>query len=216
MLKNLLGFAGGVAACTVAAIALWSMSASAAIQAAPAIGTKLPDFAMTDYTGKEHKLSDFKDKIVVMSFTSQHCPVSRAKEGAYVELYEKYTDKGVVFLSIDAHDGTTAETIAAYANATWEEGDAKNETGKKLPYPILKDEGNVYADLLGAKRTPEIYIADKDGNLAYHGGIDNNKKADDPAYKPYVAEALDALLAGEPVKENKTSAYGCGIKRSAH
>ena len=37
-------------------------------------GTKAPDFTMKDYTGKEHKLSDLEGKVVVLEFSSQHCP----------------------------------------------------------------------------------------------------------------------------------------------
>jgi hypothetical protein len=90
---------------------------------------------------------------------------------------------------------------------------AKNETGKKLPYPVLKDEENKFADTMGAKRTPEIYIRDKDGNLVYHGAIDNQKKTDDPEYVNYVKNALDEILAGKPVSTPKKSAYGCTINR---
>ena len=188
-------------------------NASAAIEEAPAIGSKVPAFELTDVSGKAHKLNDYAGKTVVLSFTSQRCPVSRAEETDYAKLAETYSGDDVVFLSIDSAANNSIEEIAAYADATWEEGDMKNETGKKLPYPILKDEGNAYADKMGAKRTPEVYIVDKEGNLAYHGGIDNQKKPDDPAYKNYVAEALDALKAGEAVPEPKTNAYGCGINR---
>ncbi|NUM55209.1 MAG: redoxin domain-containing protein [Candidatus Hydrogenedentes bacterium] len=180
----------------------------AAISDAPEIGTAVSDFKLTDYEGKEHSLSAHKGKIVVMSFTSQQCPVSHECEPRYAELAEKYGDKGVVFLSIDSHASTTTAEIAKYATSD-------NRTGKKLPYPILKDVDNKYADVMGAKRTPEIYIADKDGKLAYHGSIDNQKKPTDADYKNYVAAALDELLAGKPVSEPKHSAYGCGIKRKA-
>ena len=173
---------------------------------APPIGSKVPGFVMKDYEGKEHSLDAYKDKVLVMSFTSQECPYSRGADPNFAKLAEAYKDKGVVFLSIDADKNNTPDAIKEYAMA-------KNETGKKLPYPILKDEGNKYADALGAKRTPEVYIKDKEGNLVYHGAIDNNKKADDPGYVSYVKNALEEVLAGKPVSEPRKSAYGCGIKR---
>lgn len=179
---------------------------SADIAAAPEIGAQIPDFKLKDYDGKEHSLSANKGKIVLISFTSQQCPVSNGLEPAFAKLAEQYAAKGVVFFSIDSHAETTPAQIAKYA-AT------ENKTGKKLPYPILKDVDNKYADQMGAKRTPEIYIVDKDGKLAYHGAIDNQKEATDPGYKNYVGAALDELLAGKPVTEPKHSAYGCGIKR---
>lgn len=170
------------------------------------IGKPVPDFKLKDYEGKEHSLAEAKGKIVVISFTSQLCPYSMGAEPVYAQTAEKYADKGVVFYSIDSHATTTHAEIAKYATAD-------NKTGKKLPYPILKDEDNKYADALGAKQTPEIYIADKEGKLAYHGAIDNMQRPTDPGYKNYVAAALDDLLAGKPVAEPNHKAYGCGIKR---
>lgn len=179
---------------------------SADIATAPEAGAVIPDFKLKDYDGKEHSLSANKGKIVLISFTSQQCPVSNGLEPAFAKLAEQYSAKGVVFFSIDSHAQTTPAEIAKYAAS-------ENKTGKKLPYPILKDVDNKYADQMGAKRTPEIYIVDKDGKLAYHGAIDNQKETTDPGYKNYVSAALDELLAGKPVSEPKHSAYGCGIKR---
>jgi thiol-disulfide isomerase/thioredoxin len=172
----------------------------------PAIGTEYPAFTMTDYEGKTHSLEQYKDKVLVLSFTSQNCPYSRAADPIYANLMAEYKDDGVVFLSVDCDKDNTADVIAEYASE-------KNETGKKLPYPVLKDEMNKYADTMGAKRTPEIYVKDKDGKLVYHGAIDNNKKPDDPDYVNYVKNALDEVLAGKPVSTPQKSAYGCGIKR---
>ena len=180
--------------------------AGAAIAPPLEIGKPVPNLALRDYEGKEHTLSAAKGKIVVLSFTSQQCPYSKAAEPAYAATAERYAAKGVVFFSIDSHADTKPADIAKYATA-------ENATGKKLPYPILKDVDNRYADALGAKQTPEIFVMGKDGVLAYHGAIDNMKPASDPEYKNYVAAALDDLLAGKPVSEPKHSAYGCGIKR---
>ncbi|MCC6155158.1 MAG: redoxin domain-containing protein [Candidatus Hydrogenedentes bacterium] len=179
---------------------------SAGIAAAPEIGAQIPDFKLKDYDGKEHSLSANKGKIVLISFTSQQCPVSNGLEPTFAKLAEEYSAKGVVIYSIDSHAETTPAQIAKYAAS-------ENKTGKKLPYPILKDVDNKYADQMGAKRTPEIYIVDKEGKLTYHGAIDNQKETTDPGYKNYVSAALDELLAGKPVTEPKHSAYGCGIKR---
>lgn len=209
MKKYTLGMAGLAIAGMALALALATGGdIRAEISPAPEIGAAVPDFKLQDYEGKEHSLSDSKGKIVVMSFTSQHCPVSNGCEPLYADLAEKYGKEGVVFLSIDSHMSTTPADIAKYATS-------ENKTEKKLPYPILKDVDNAYADKMGAKRTPEIYIVDKEGELAYHGAIDNQKKQDDPGYKNYVAAALDELLAGKSVSEPKHSAYGCGIKRKA-
>jgi hypothetical protein len=66
---------------------------------------------------------------------------------------------------------------------------------------------------VGASRTPEIYIVDTEGKLAYHGAYDDRKAPDMAGETPYVANALDNLLAGEPVATPEVSAWGCTIKR---
>lgn len=205
------GLVALVVAGAAAAFALISSGfVSAAVPPALEIGKTVPDFKMKDYEGKEHSLAAHKGKIVVLSFTSHKCPYSKGAEPAFAKLAEEYSAKGVVFFSIDSHNNTPVSEIAEYATTG-------NDTKKKLPYPILKDEGNAYADALGAKQTPEIYIVDKDGKLAYHGALDNgtDKKPTDDGYESYVKIALDELLAGKPVSTPTRSAYGCTIKRKA-
>lgn len=196
----------------LAGAALFAVMGNGIVQAdvppAPEIGTKAPDFTMKDYEGKEHSLSAHAGSVVVLVFTSQECPYSRAGDKALAKFAESYKDKGVALLSIDSHAGATPEAVKEYATAG-------NETKKLLPYPILIDEKNAYADKMGAKRTPEVYIVDKGGNLVYHGALDNGKKLDEAGYESYVAKAVDELLAGKAVSTPKSSAYGCSIKRAS-
>ncbi|MBX7257933.1 MAG: redoxin domain-containing protein [Candidatus Hydrogenedentes bacterium] len=196
----------------VAGAAVFAVMGNGIVQAdvppAPEIGTKAPDFTLKDYDGKDHSLSAHAGSIVVLVFTSQECPYSRAGDKALSKFAESYKDKGVVVLSIDSHAGATAEAVKEFATKG-------NETGKALPYPILIDTKNVYADKMGAKKTPEVYIVDKSGSLVYHGALDNGKKLDEAGYESYVAIAVDELLAGKPVSKPKSAAYGCGIKRAS-
>lgn len=183
------------------------VGAEDARSSAPELGKRPPAFSLEGYDGSGHSLSALKGKPVVLVFSSQKCPYSRAGDVRLAELAPEYQMKGVVFLSIDSHKSTPPGEIKEYALG-------KNESGKKLPYLILKDEGNTYADAMGAKRTPEIYIVDTEGKLVYHGALDNQKKPEDPEYVNYVGQALDEILAGQPVSKPKTGAYGCSIKRA--
>ncbi|GMV91778.1 MAG: hypothetical protein AMXMBFR82_15560 [Candidatus Hydrogenedentota bacterium] len=207
--KAMLGVATLCACVGVGGVAfMMNEMALAEVADPPAIGSDFPSFSMTDYEGNAHSLDQYKDKVVVLSFTSQGCPYSRAADPIYADLMQDYKDDGVIFLSVDADKNNAPSDIEEYATS-------KNETGKKLPYPVLKDDMNKYADTMGATRTPEIYIKDKDGKLVYHGAIDNQKKTDDPEYVNYVKNALDEVLAGKPVSTPSKSAYGCGIKRAS-
>lgn len=168
-----------------------------------AIGEPMPAFQLEDTEGNTHTLADYEGQILVVNFSSQHCPFSAGVDPDLVALAEQYSDENVAFLAIDSHHSTTPEEIAAYAEE------------KRIPYPICKDPGNAYADTAGAKRTPEIFIVDTEGKLAYHGAFDSRRGTESPGSTPYTANALAALVAGEPVETPQTRAWGCTIKRAA-
>ena len=165
------------------------------------MGATVPGFTMTDQNGEEHRLQDYEGKIVVLDFSSQECPYSRAADPQLNELVKTWEGKNVVLLSIDSHAGTTPEQIAAYAK------------DKELTFTILKDEANAYADALGASRTPEFFVVDKEGKLAYHGAFDDGREPGD-GKTHYLEDAVTALLAGETPDPATTKPIGCGISRA--
>ncbi len=60
-----------------------------------------------------------------------------------------------------------------------------------------------------------MYIIDANGVLVYKGGIDSIPSADVadiPKAKQYVRIGLDEVLAGKPVADSSTRAYGCTLK----
>lgn len=167
-----------------------------------AIGAAVPDFKLTDVSGTEHTLAQYKGKIAALVFSSQECPYSRGADPQLADIARKYAEKGVVVLSIDSHKDTTPEQIKAYSE------------GKQLPFPILKDAGNKYADATGAKQTPEVFLVNAEGKLAYHGAFDDRRGTDEPGKTPYLANAIEALLAGKAPDPADTKQWGCTIKRA--
>ncbi|MCC6144709.1 MAG: redoxin domain-containing protein, partial [Candidatus Hydrogenedentes bacterium] len=186
MMKILLRAVVTVALLAVAGGAVWYSMLGGLDKAAAAVevGKEMPDFALKDPEGTEHKLSDYRGKVVVLAFSSQHCPYSRGADPAINDLAKKFADQGVVLLSIDSHADTTPEEIHEYRKEA------------KLSFPILKDVDNAYADAVGAKRTPEMFVIDKEGNLAYHGAFDNRRGPDSEADEHYTADAVNAVVAG--------------------
>lgn len=167
----------------------------------PAIGATFPNFELSDLDGKTHTLEQYKGKIVVLEMASMHCPYSRGTDPHLVELATAYADKDVVVLGIDSHNSTTVEEIKKYAAEV------------KKTYPILKDEGNKYADTIGAKVTPEIYVIDKEGKLVYHGAFDDRADPTKKGENAYTENAVKAALEGKPADPNRVKAWGCSIKR---
>lgn len=189
--------------CAVALYGLVVASASAEKLKALEIGTAFPEFKLTDTTGKEHSLADYKDKILVLNFCTQECPFSRGADPSINELAKAYANKGVVFLGVDSNKNLEPAAIQAHIDEA------------KIPYPILKDAGNKLADAVGARVTPEIYVIDKDGKLAYHGAPDDRAGPTDTPTAFYLKDALEALTAGKAVEKSTVKAWGCGIKRAS-
>lgn len=173
--------------------------------AGPMPGDAAPSFTLTDQNGKTVSLNDFSGKIVVLEWFNNECPyvVKFYKEGHMNKLASQYTDKGVVWLAINSTNGKGPAQNKAVASE-W-----------KIDRPILTDEGAAIATAYGSKNTPTMYVIDREGKLVYRGAIDNksdNKTASIEGATNYVGKALDEVLAGKPVSEPMTKAYGCSIK----
>jgi peroxiredoxin len=170
-----------------------------------------PGFTLKDLDGNEHSLSDFKGKIVVLEWTNFGCPFVKKHYGPgnMQALQEKYTGKGVVWLTVCS----SAPGKQGYFKM--EDWPAKAAEMKMAATAVLPDPDGKVGKLYGAKTTPHMFVIDEDGGIAYQGAIDDNRSWDPKTIKGatnYVAEALDALLAGEEVKTAKTNPYGCSVK----
>jgi len=109
---------------------------------------------------------------------------------------------GVVWLAINSTSDATAE-----GNKKW-----IDEHG--LSYPILSDNDGNVGHMYDAKNTPEMYIVDKTGVLAYMGGIDNQPTDSGPVNPDtvnYVDKALGELIHGQSVSVSESQPYGCHV-----
>jgi peroxiredoxin len=187
----------------LSAVMFFAWGQSRAAEKAPAgVGSAAPNFSLTDTGGKKINLADYAGKIVVLEWTNPDCPFVQRhyKAGTMTGLAEKYKDKGVAWLAVDSNQGQTLDD------------DRKWVSDNHLPYPMLDDSKSTVARAYGAKSTPDMFIIDKDGKIAYSGAIDNDPDGEKETGRVnYVAQALDELLAGKPVSTPETRSYGCGV-----
>lgn len=174
------------------------------------VGQAAPDFTLTDYQGNEHTLSSYTDKghIVVLEWYSPACPFVkkhyRDDTQTMNKLVTSWEGKPVTWLRINS-----AATSHAYGNR---EANLKSFEDFKITGPVLVDADGKVGKMYGAKRTPEMYVIDASGTLAYHGAIDNNRDARSAGDVNYVEKAVTELVTGQPVSTPTTNAYGCSIK----
>ena len=193
----------------VAAMAKESRPAADGAATLPAIGRTVDDFTLRDFRGKEHSLSQFADKpLVVLYFFGTQCPLAKHYSLRLQRMNEEYADKGVAFIGINSNVQDSLSQIENHVRV------------HTVQFPALKDVGNVVADRLGATRTPEVFVLDADRRIRYHGRVDAQytfgsgvglaapveKRAD-------LQIALDELLAGKEVSVATTEPKGCIIGR---
>ena len=175
-----------------------------ALAEGPAIGAAAPVFDLKTIDGKDFSLASAEkaDKLVVLMFIATECPYSNAYNDRMRDMAAAYAARGVQFVGINSNSTESVADAVAHAKKHGH------------TFTILKDPGNKVADLYDARRTPEVFVVDKSGKLVYHGRIDENYEDAAKVTSPDLKNALDALLAGQPVAKAETKAFGCTIKRA--
>jgi len=179
-------------------------AAGVALADGPAIGAAAPNFQLTTIDGKPFSLADAEksNKAVVIMLIATKCPYSNAYNDRLRQMSADYSKKGILFVGVDS-------------NSTEPEAEVKSHAAKnKWDFTVVKDPSNKVADLYDAKRTPEVFIVGSDGKVLYHGRIDENYEEPTKVTSPDLKNALDQILAGQPVAKTETKAFGCTIKRA--
>ena len=183
--------------------ALAGAVALSSVSPALSIGAPAPSFSLTTLDGKPLALADAlkTHKAVVVLFVATRCPYSNAYNVRMKQMAEAYDKQGVLFVGINSNSSEPEAEVREHARKHGH------------TFPIVKDPGNKIADLYDAKRTPEAFVVTPDGNLRYHGRIDDNSEEAAKVTSPDLKNALDALLAGRAIQSAETKAFGCTIKR---
>jgi peroxiredoxin len=173
------------------------------------IGTIAQDFALKNIDGKMVSLADYKKaKGFIVVFTCNHCPFSQAYEQRIIDIHKQYEAKGYPVVAINPNDKLRSPEDS-YENMV------KRAKDKKYPFAYLYDETQEIAKSYGATRTPHVFVLQKTttGNkVVYIGAIDDNSEEPKEVTQKYLANAVDALIAGKTVSLQTTKAIGCTIK----
>ena len=167
-------------------------------------GPAFRDLPATD--GGTYGLDSFKDaKLVVLSFTCNHCPYAKAYEDRFIALAREFAGQGVAFAAINSNDDAT------YPDDSFENMNARARE-KAFPFPYLRDDRQEVAKAYGAVCTPHLFVLDGARKLAYEGRIDDNWKSPADARSPDLRNAIEDLLARNAVRTPRTNPMGCSIK----
>jgi len=182
------------------------------------IGAQAPDFRLPGVDGKMHRLAEYdKAKVLVIVFTCNHCPTAQAYEERIKKLAADYQDKGVALVAISPND---AKAVRLDELGYTDLGDSLEDMkirakDKAFNFPYLYDGDKQEASkAYGPVSTPHVFVFDSERKLRFVGRIDDNERRPQEVKSQDTRNAIEAILAGQPVPVEKTKTVGCSVKWS--
>jgi len=172
------------------------------------IGSTMPlkDLKLADISGKNITLANAKGDVgTLVIFSCNTCPWVIRWEDRYISLATTYAQKGIGMIAVNSN-------AARFGGEDSLEEMVEHAKNNGYNFPYAQDPESELASAFGATKTPHIYLFNGDDKLVYRGAIDDNAKNAKKVDEPFLANAIDALLAGNPINPQTTKALGCSIK----
>lgn len=115
----------------------------------PLIGGSTPDFSLEDLKGESISLSSFRGKPVILNFWATWCPYCRKERDHLKKLYEDYSDKKLVIVSVSID--RSLETLRKFMKK------------KPAPFIILYDGEGKVASQFQVAGLPTSFLINRDG-----------------------------------------------------
>jgi peroxiredoxin len=164
---------------------------------------RISDFSLIDHNGKFFQLSRHADQDAVVLFVHDDTRAVRKAIEDYDAVVAQFADQKVAFYMIDASADASRVELSKVAS--------KNA----LTLPILMDDSQIVSEELGLTKASEVVVLDpKAKTVVYRGAINDALEEGSKARrasKPYLADALTAVLAGNEVAVASVPAKGDAI-----
>lgn len=170
------------------------------------LGTIMPAFSLKDPAGHVFQGDAlYGERGLLIAFTCNHCPYANAVWPRLIRIGQHAMDHqfGVVAINPNIHPD--------YPDDAPDKMTAKIEE-LQIPFVYLVDEKQAAARAFKAQCTPDIYLFDKEKRLVYHGRIDDNWKDESSVIREDLKDAINAVIAGDPVEVKQFPSMGCSIK----
>ncbi|WP_019876774.1 thioredoxin family protein [Sporichthya polymorpha] len=171
------------------------------------LGTPASDFSLPALDGRTVSLGDFAAApALLVAFLCNHCPYVKHVESTLGPLLDKLADQGLASVGICSND------TDAYPD-DGPEGLAEQVARAGFTFPYLIDATQEVAKAYRAACTPDFFLFDADRRLAWRGQFDESRPSTGgPVTGDTLREAVELVLAGQPVPEPHQPSAGCGIK----
>ena len=170
------------------------------------VGDVVEGFSLMNIDDTMVSLDDYENvNGYIFIFTCNTCPYAVMYEDRMIALHNEYAPQGFPIIAINPNDpevkpGDSFDAMKVRA------------AEKEFPFKYLFDADQEIFPLFGATRTPHVYLADNDRVIRYIGAIDNNARDASAVTETYLADAIEALKAGDDPNPDFTKAIGCTIK----
>ena len=173
-----------------------------------ALGTKAPDFQLTEVSsGEQISLHNFAEhKALLVIVICQQCPFVKHIQDQLLSLGKDYSGSDLAMAAISSNDAArypddSPESLSSMAR----------QLG--LSFPLLYDETQAVAQAFTAACTPDFFLFDRNRQLVYRGQLDDSRPGNGkPLTGSDLREAIDAVLADEPISSDQKPSIGCNIK----
>ena len=166
------------------------------------IGKVMPkvNIPIQDVNGETFTLKKLMDKNgLLVIFSCNTCPWVIRWQDRYNPIAGLCSKNNIGFVAVNSnarqHNGVDSyKAMQEHAQ----------EYNYKFPY--VMDKRAELANAFGAKKTPHVYLFNKDNKLVYRGAIDDNAENADNVTTSYLVNAVNAVAMGEEIKVKKTKA----------
>lgn len=166
------------------------------------VAERADNFRLVDAEGRAHELYRLKDASAIVFATHALGASDMQKFAPEIEaLKTAYAEKGVEFLMINATGKDNRDAVAAEAEKLG------------LSIPVLMDDMQLVSGHLGVTSTSQVFVVNpKNWEVVYHGALNRSlAEGKKPKGASYAADAIDAVIAGQPVSVETVAAKGTSI-----
>lgn len=117
----------------------------------PQVGDKPPGFSLYGLDGRQHSLSEFKGKVMMINFWGTFCPPCAEEMPAIQEQYALWKEKGVAVLGVNLDEETI--TVQSFIKQN------------KVTFPILFDEKLRITRKYGVNSYPTTFFINRQGRI---------------------------------------------------
>ena len=120
----------------------------------PTLGQQVPAFELFDLGGEVHRLSAYREPVIVLNFWAFWCETWKAQLPQLRELTTQQHELGfrLLVVSIDGQ---------------WSDNQRQTLREQRLPFPVLLDGQRTLGTALGVRRVPTVLVLNRERKVTW-------------------------------------------------